>query len=116
MQYYKLEMNFDNEWFIFPQIKGLGPSYTSRLYAISSIDEAKAYLEDSVLRSRLREISSELLKHSDKKIESILWGVDSMKLKSSMTLFDAVSPGDIFADVLEIFYAGERDTRTLSML
>lgn len=103
-------------WFIFPQIKGLGQSYASRFYAISSVDEAKAYLEDAVLGLRLREISAELLKHSGKNIDSILGGTDSMKLKSSMTLFDAVSPDDVFAEVLNAFFDGERDRNTLAKI
>lgn len=103
-------------WFIFPQIKGLGQSYASRFYAISSVDEAKAYLEDVVLGYRLREISAELLKHSGKNIDSILGGIDSMKLKSSMTLFDAVSPDDVFAEVLNAFFDGERDRNTLAKI
>ena len=103
-------------WFIFPQIKGLGQSYASRFYAISSVDEAKAYLEDVVLVYRLREISAELLKHSGKNIDSILGGIDSMKLKSSMTLFDAVSPDDVFAEVLNAFFDGERDRNTLAKI
>ena len=103
-------------WFIFPQIKGLGQSYASRFYAISSVDEAKAYLEDAVLGLRLREISAELLKHSGKNIDSILGGIDSMKLKSSMTLFDAVSPDDVFAEVLNAFFDGERDRNTLAKI
>ena len=103
-------------WFIFPQIKGLGHSHTSMFYAISSIDEAKAYLEDVVLGFRLREISTELLKHADKDIDSILGGIDSMKLKSSMTLFDAVSPDDVFAAVLNVFYGGKRDSLTCKLI
>lgn len=103
-------------WFIFPQIKGLGQSYASRFYAISSVDEAKAYLEDVVLGYRLREISAELLKHSGKNIDSILGGIDSMKLKSSMTLFDAVYPDDVFAEVLNAFFDGERDRNTLAKI
>ena len=103
-------------WFIFPQIKGLGQSYASRFYAISSVDEAKAYLENAVLGLRLREISAELLKHSGKNIDSILGGIDSMKLKSSMTLFDAVSPDDVFAEVLNAFFDGERDRNTLAKI
>ena len=65
---------------------------------------------------RLREISAELLKHSGKNIDSILGGIDSMKLKSSMTLFDAVSPDDVFAEVLNAFFDGERDRNTLAKI
>jgi len=100
-------------WYIFPQIKGLGFSYNSQYYGIWGKEEAKQYLEDSVLGARLREISSELLKHSDKGIVSILGSIDALKVKSSMSLFDMVSPDDVFKRVLDTFYNGERDVRTL---
>ena len=103
-------------WFIFPQIKGVGKSSTAQYYAISSLEEARAYLADGVLASRLREISSELLKHSDRSIQGVLGGIDSMKLRSSMTLFDMVCPNDVFAKVLDIFYLGERDGRTIEII
>lgn len=101
-------------WFIFPQIHGLGRSGMSRLYAISCADEARAYLADPILGMRLREISHELLRHAGTGIEVIMGGgLDAMKLWSSMTLFDAVCPGDIFGEVLRIFFNGDRDQRTL---
>lgn len=103
-------------WFIFPQIKGLGKSATSQYYEISCLDEAKAYIDDDVLGGRLREMCGELLKHSDRSVQSILGGIDSMKLKSSMTLFDIVSPNDVFDKVLDIFYFGERDNLTLEII
>ena len=103
-------------WFIFPQIKGLGKSSTSQYYAISCLDEAKAYIDDDVLGGRLREICGELLKHSDRSVQGILGGIDSMKLKSSMTLFDMVSPNDVFEKVLDTFYFGERDNLTLEII
>lgn len=103
-------------WYIFPQIKGLGKSSTSQYYGIASLDEAKAYLDDEILGARLREICAELLKHSDRSVQGILGGIDSMKLKSSMTLFDIVSPSDIFDKVLDVFFYGERDGLTLEIL
>ena len=103
-------------WFIFPQIKGLGKSSTSQYYAISCLDEAKAYIDDDVLGGRLREICGELLKHSDRSVQGILGDIDSMKLKSSMTLFDMVSPNDVFEKVLDTFYFGERDNLTLEII
>jgi uncharacterized protein (DUF1810 family) len=102
-------------WYIFPQIKGLGRSSMSEYYGITCIDEARAYLEDEVLGTRLREISEALLKHSDKSAQDIFGGVDSMKLKSSMTLFDKVSPDEVFANVLDVFFNGQRDKRTLDI-
>lgn len=101
-------------WYIFPQIKGLGRSSMSEYYGITCLDEARAYLEDEVLGTRLREICETLLKHLDKSAMEIFGGVDSMKLKSSMTLFDAVSPNDIFSKILDAFFGGRRDERTKS--
>jgi uncharacterized protein (DUF1810 family) len=103
-------------WYIFPQIKGLGRSSTSQYYGIACLDEARAYIDDEILGIRLREICAELLKHSDRSARDILGGIDSMKLKSSMTLFDVVSPNEIFDKVLDIFFYGERDTRTLEII
>ena len=103
-------------WFIFPQIKGLGHSSTAQYYAISCEDEAKAYLEDDVLGGRIREVCHELLNHSEKSVQYMLGGIDSMKLKSSMTLFDFISPDDVFNKVLDVFYSGERDRRTIEII
>ena len=104
-------------WFIFPQIQGLGQSPESKRYGISDLDEAKAYLSHPVLGARLREITAEVLKHTDSSIRTIMGGgIDVKKFKSSMTLFDAVSPNDIFAKALETFYGGERDNKTLEMI
>lgn len=103
-------------WYIFPQIKGLGRSDMALYYAITSLDEAKAYLTDEILGTRLREISEELLKHSDVSIQGILGGIDSMKLRSSMTLFDLVSPDDVFARVLDVFFEGKRDDLTIEIV
>ena len=101
-------------WYIFPQLKGLGKSPTSQFYGISNLEEAKAYLDDEILGPRLKEITSALLNHSNKAIESILGNIDSMKLKSSMTLFDLVSPNDVYQEVLETFFDGRRCKRTLT--
>lgn len=103
-------------WYIFPQITGLGRSNISEYYAIKSVDEARAYINHSTLSHRLREVSHALLIHSDKNIKDILGSVDAMKLKSSMTLFDLVSPNDVFAEVLNTFFASLRDTNTLIRL
>jgi uncharacterized protein (DUF1810 family) len=100
-------------WYIFPQITGLGRSPISEYYAIKSLDEAKAYINNSILAYRLREASQALLVHSDKSIKDILGSIDSMKLKSSMTLFDLASPNDVFSEVLKTFFASLRDTNTL---
>ena len=104
-------------WYIFPQLRGLGHSYNSQFYGIADIDEAKAYLDHPVLGARLRVITLAVLSHSDKDIEEIMsTRIDAKKFKSSMTLFDVVSPNDIFARALDTFYGGSRSRRTLAML
>lgn len=104
-------------WYIFPQMKGLGHSPNSNFYGISGLDEAKAYLNHEVLGPRLREICEALLTYRGVPAEIVMgWEVDAMKLRSSMTLFDAASPGDIFAEVLNAFFDGSKCRRTLSML
>ena len=103
-------------WYIFPQIKGLGFSYNSEYYGITSLQEARDYLENELLRKRLFKITESLLMHKGKDIESIMGDIDAMKLKSSMTLFDAVQPGSVFGEVLDEFYGGERCRRTLEKI
>lgn len=103
-------------WYIFPQIKGLGFSYNSEYYGITSLQEAKDYLENELLRKRLFKITESLLMHKGKDIESIMGDIDALKLKSSMTLFDAVQPGSVFGEVLDEFYGGERCRRTLEKI
>lgn len=110
-------------WFIFPQVRGLGQSQMSEYYGIGSLDEARAYLNDPVLKSRLIEISTALLRHSKgalfcepKSAEQILGYIDALKVRSCMTLFDLVEPDSIFAQVLDAFYNGERDNLTLQIL
>ena len=104
-------------WYIFPQIQGLGHSFTADRYGIYSLYEAQQYLKDQVLGARLREITEAVLTHSEKDIEEIMGSrLDAMKLKSCMTLFDIVSPNDIFAQVIDTFFDGERDQLTLSAI
>lgn len=103
-------------WYVFPQISGLGYSLMSRKYAIRSLNEAKAFLEDETLGKRLREITEALLSHSDKDIVEILGKIDAIKVRSCMTLFDIVSPHDIFNNVLERFYDGRRCEHTVEAI
>lgn len=95
-------------WFIFPQAKGPGKSRMSEYYGIGSVDEARRYLHDPILGGRLREATLAMLSHKDRSAESILGETDALKFRSSMTLFDIVSPGDIFADALQRFFGGSR--------
>src|ERR1700761_3354165 len=88
-------------WFVFPQIAGLGLSPTSRLYAIASLDEARAYLDDPVLGGRLDTCARALLAHAGRRAEEILGGIDAVKLRSSMTLFHRADPENpVFEEVL----------------
>lgn len=103
-------------WYIFPQLKGLGHSYNAEYYGIAEREEAEAYLADATLGLRLREISLALLAVNGKSASEILGGIDAMKVKSSMTLFDAISPGDVFAAVIDKYFDGKRDGLTLKML
>ncbi len=104
-------------WFIFPQLSGLGSSEMAQQYAIRDIAEASAYLKDPVLGERLVSISKQLLAHRDKTAYEILGSPDDMKLRSSMTLFSLVPGADaVFEEVLDVFYDGEKDPRTLELL
>ncbi len=100
-------------WYIFPQIKGLGMSDASRFYGIDGVIEARAYLDNEILGARLREITGELLKLNENNPFDIFGTIDMIKLKSCMTLFNYVSDEDIFMDVLEKFYNGEIDDKTI---
>ena len=103
-------------WYIFPQMHGLGRSYFAQLYGIHDREEAEAYLNHEVLGKRLREITSALLKHEDNPADEIFGDLDAMKVKSCMTLFDIISPDDIFAEVLNKFYGQQRCELTIRML
>ena len=103
-------------WYIFPQLKGLGFSSTAQYYGINGREEAIAYLKHPVLGARLREITSVLLTLEGKSAVEIFGRTDAMKLRSSMTLFYAVSEDDLFKKVLEKYYGGKPDGRTLAML
>lgn len=100
-------------WYIFPQLRGLGHSRRSHYYGIVDRKEAEDYLAHPILGPRLREITTALLKHTDKSAKDILGGIDAQKVKSCMTLFDCISPNDIFSDVLTAFYNGERDQNSI---
>ena len=103
-------------WWVFPQLAGLGHSATARAYAIRSADEARAYLAHPLLAARLVEATAAVTAATGT-AEAILGAVDAMKLRSSMTLFDAVTPDPApFATALVRFYGGERDEATLRLL
>ncbi len=99
-------------WYIFPQIKGLGFSYNSEYYGISGEDEARAFLNHPILGKRLREITKAFLSLDSHSAYAILGRPDDIKVQSCMTLFDIVSPNDIFAEVLDKYYDGLRCQKT----
>ena len=104
-------------WFVFPQVAGLGHSRTAQSFAIPTSLQAAAYLEHPVLGQRLRECCHALLAHRDRRILDILGSPDHLKLRSCITLFESVARDKaIFSDLLNAFYAGERDDRTLAYL
>lgn len=104
-------------WFIFPQIRGLGSSETAQRFAIRSLEEAKAYLEHSILGPRLRECTRLVTHIQGKSIERILDYPDDLKLKSSLTLFaHATSDNEVFLEALQKYFAGEFDPLTLARL
>ncbi|TAM82546.1 MAG: DUF1810 domain-containing protein [Acidobacteria bacterium] len=104
-------------WFIFPQLKGLGHSLMANKFGISSADEARAYLAHSILGPRLAECTSLVNGVKGVSADEIFGYPDTLKFRSSMTLFAHVSSGsNVFADALEKYYAGEPDGLTLEML
>jgi uncharacterized protein (DUF1810 family) len=103
-------------WFIFPQIAGLGFSAMAQRFAIGSRTEAVAYLEHDLLGPRLLECTRLVLAASEKTITEILGSPDDMKFRSCMTLFDAVSQQEIFAEAIAAFYPDGKDRATLEIL
>jgi uncharacterized protein (DUF1810 family) len=100
-------------WFVFPQIAGLGQSPTSKVYAISSLAEARAYLDHPELGPRLRQCAEILITHQDETAERIFGGIDAMKLRSSMTLFMHAAPEQsAFRQVINQFFGGVPDPAT----
>jgi uncharacterized protein (DUF1810 family) len=104
-------------WFIFPQIKGLGHSETARKFAISSREEAEAYLAHPILGPRLRECSRIVADLEGKSVEDIFGYPDDRKFRSSMTLFaQTAKDNEIFTRCLEKYFQGEPDRLTLAAL
>lgn len=104
-------------WFVFPQIDGLGFSAMSKQYAIRSVNEARAYLAHPLLGPRLVRCCMAALEVEGRSANKIFGSPDDLKLRSSMTLFAKVSPaGSVFAKVLEKYFEGVGDGRTLGLL
>ena len=105
-------------WYVFPQMRGLGRSGTADYYGIDSLDEAKAYLDNPVLGSRLVEISSALMDLETKDATRIFGYPDVLKLRSCMTLFAVAckEENSVFRQVLDAYFHGEPDEQTLNLL
>ena len=103
-------------WYIFPQLIGLGESDTAIYYGIQGPKEAEAYLENPLLKERLIKITKALLKHQDKDVLEIFGYPDNLKLKSCMTLFYEISEDPLFKEVIDTFYDGEWDEKTIAIL
>jgi uncharacterized protein (DUF1810 family) len=104
-------------WFVFPQIAGLGHSAMAQTYAIQSLEEARAYLAHPVLGARLRECSQAVMDVRGKSAHEIFGSPDDLKFRSCLTLFTKAARGDdLFHVVLDKFFGGEADQRTLKIL
>ena len=105
-------------WFVLPQVSGLGQSPTAKHFGIAGLDEARAYLDHEVLGPRLLECCRALLAlDGGTTAEEVLGSVDAMKLRSSMTLFSRADPDErLFPDVLDRFFYGTADERTIRLL
>jgi uncharacterized protein (DUF1810 family) len=104
-------------WFVFPQLAGLGRSSTAVYFAISSIDEARAYLADPVLGTRLVEAALAAADAPAASAEELLGDIDAAKLRSSMTLFHRAAPEEpAFLRVLERWFGGREDDATVDRL
>lgn len=103
-------------WYVFPQYAGLGRSGMAERFAIRSIDEAKAYLRHRILGPRLVECAQAVLDVPGKTAHDIFGSPDDLKLRSSVTLFSRISePGSVFHRVLERYFEGQPDARTLEL-
>jgi uncharacterized protein (DUF1810 family) len=105
-------------WYIFPQYKGLGFSETSQYYSIQNLEEANNFLNHPILGTRLKQISNQLLQLNENNANNVFGSPDDIKLKSSMTLFSVVekSEENIFKKVLDKFFNGETDNKTLTLI
>lgn len=103
-------------WFVFPQLRGLGQSPTAHYYGIASLDEARAYLDHDLLGLRYGECVEALQQLQAKDPVAVFGSIDAMKLRSSLTLFEAAAPDPLFASALDRWFDGVRDPATQQML
>jgi uncharacterized protein (DUF1810 family) len=103
-------------WYIFPQVRGLGFSSTSKYYGIKDREEARDFLKHPVLGSRLIEISNVLLQLPTNNPNKVFGSPDDLKLKSSMTLFASLDESPVFEAVLQKYFSGMKDDKTLQII
>lgn len=103
-------------WYIFPQLRGLGRTFNADYYGLSGVEEAKAYMEHPVLKAHMEESLGALLSLPTDDAEEIFGSLDAMKLRSSMTVFDMACPDGLFVRVLDKYFNGRRDNRTIGMV
>ena len=103
-------------WYIFPQFRDFAHSSRAYYWGIIDLMEAKRYLSHPILGVRLREITRTLLDHKNKTALEIFGEIDAKKLRSCMTMFDYLMPNDVFGEVLDTFYNGERGGKTLRLI
>ena len=104
-------------WYIFPQLKGLGYSSTAHFYGLDGLAEARRFAADEILGEGLRTITKALLDQPQRNANGIFGATDAMKLRSCMTLFELADPTcSLYGQVLEEFFGGSRDHKTLNML
>lgn len=104
-------------WYVFPQLRGLGRSELAEHYGLTGVAEARAYLAHPLLGPRLEDCARAVLSHRGRPVRQIMGSPDDLKLRSSMTLFQAADPQQpLFAEVLKAFYDGEADDATLQRL
>jgi uncharacterized protein (DUF1810 family) len=104
-------------WFIFPQLAALGRSATARHFGIASLAEAQAYWAHPLLGPRLKACAALLKPHRQLSAQQIFGGIDALKLRSCLTLFERAAPEEpLFGELLAQFYRGERDAATLQLL
>jgi uncharacterized protein (DUF1810 family) len=104
-------------WFILPQLRGLGQSEMARTYGLQGLAEAQAYQAHALLAPRLNECVEAMLGHAGTLAHAILGGVDALKFRSCLTLFDKAAPDvPIFSEALAVFFEGQPDLETLRLL
>jgi len=103
-------------WFIFPQPRGLGQSETAHYYGIASMEEARAYLDHELLGPRYRACVEALQQLATSDPVAVFGSIDAMKLRSSLTLFEAAEPDPLVASAIDRWFGGERDVATIKLL